>query len=83
MKVPSSAAADVQQAFRDLHQQFEGLFKGNPDWHGRRFLNVGDAVNSNEWITQFQYKKQIAEDLKSIQVQLENLETRVFKLENP
>lgn len=83
MKVPSSAAADVQQAFRDLHQQFEGLSKGNPDWHGRRFLNVGDAVNSNEWLTQYQYKKQIVEDLAEIKKTLTDFEKRIFALENP
>ena len=42
---------EMQAAFRDVNEKLERLLSTNPDWHGRRFQNVGNAVLNNEWIT--------------------------------
>lgn len=50
--IPSSAAPDVQQAFRAVQTQLANLMGGaNQDFHGRRVMNAGKAIGDFDYVT--------------------------------
>lgn len=67
--------AEVQIAFRELHDLLRWLDvgTGNPDLHGRRFLNAGPSVNKGDFVTR--------RELDDIVSALNALAKRVAKLE--
>jgi hypothetical protein len=55
MRTPNSVALhELQSSFRDVWETLEHYEPLNPDFHGRRFQNVGDAQADNEWVTRSQ-----------------------------
>lgn len=52
MRVPQTAPADVQQAFRDVWDAMDGVLGAkNLDLHGRRIINAGDAIDGSDYVT--------------------------------
>lgn len=50
--IPASADPDVKESFRKLNVILERLTGGsNVDWHGRRIINAGKAVNPGDYVT--------------------------------
>lgn len=51
LRIPSSAPADVQQAFRDVRTAFETFPSGTVDFKGQRISNAGRAVQAFDYVT--------------------------------
>lgn len=50
--IPASADPDVKESFRKLNVILERLTGGNNvDWHGRRIINAGKAINPGDYVT--------------------------------
>lgn len=57
MNIPQSATPDVQQAFRELWQEVDGLTLRNVDMKGKRLTNAGDAILAQDYVTKAQLEK--------------------------
>lgn len=58
VRVPVNAPAEVQQAFRDINAILERAFGSrNVNWHGRRIIGAGDAVDDQDYVTLRDLKK--------------------------
>jgi len=56
--LPPTANADLKEAIRQVELVLERLFGGlNVDWHGRRIINAGDAVQDQDYVTKAQLTK--------------------------
>jgi len=62
--IAPDAAPDVKEALKVIERRLSILFGGsggrNVDWHGRRIINAGDAVQDQDYVTLAQVKKLIA-----------------------
>jgi hypothetical protein len=55
MRIPISLTlSEVQSAFRDAAIEIDRFTKGNPDLHGRKYQNVGEATEDDQWVTRGQ-----------------------------
>jgi hypothetical protein len=61
MKIPASAAADVQQSFRDVWATLAPWTGGaNLDFHGRRIINAGSAIADFDYVTLADLRRALA-----------------------
>ena len=52
MKLPNTLTiTEVNQAFRTRDEVIQPFLTGNPDMHGRRLTNIGEATDNGEAIT--------------------------------
>lgn len=55
MRVPQALTLpEIQSAFRETNDLVAKFTTGNPDLHGRKYQNVGEATEDNQWITKGQ-----------------------------
>jgi hypothetical protein len=75
---------DAQLAINELFEFKQRFESQNPDLKGRRFTNVGDAINLTEYCTlgQLRIIKQILEaEINKLKLENERLEERIKALE--
>jgi len=66
-KVPPSAAPDVQAAIRELWAEIDRLNGSrNVDWHGRRIINAGEAVDPGDYVTLGQLSDEVIPIAKKV-----------------
>jgi hypothetical protein len=54
MRIPQSAAQDVQQAIRDIYAQLDKLNNKDIDLSGRRVVNAGKSVSQMDYVTRLE-----------------------------
>lgn len=51
-RIPESADPDLKEVLKDLWANIDRLLGSrNVDWHGRRIINAGDAVDLQDYVT--------------------------------
>lgn len=72
IRIPTSAAPDVQQAFRDTQAQLSLLLgSANINLHGRRVINAHDAIDPSDYTTRAELDRLVSavrNDVARIQV---------------
>jgi hypothetical protein len=58
--VPGNLSPDLQKLFHQIDEEISRLAGSrNVDWHGRRIMNAGSAVNDGDYVTLLDVKKLI------------------------
>lgn len=57
LRIPTTATPEEREVWRQLSDIIDRLTIRNVDWHGRRIINAGDAVNDQDYVTLRDLKK--------------------------
>jgi hypothetical protein len=61
MKVPeTNSIVDLQDAFRSVWEELDGLFKKNINLHGNKFINVGESSAPSEFLSRREFNTKIS-----------------------
>jgi hypothetical protein len=72
-RIPESASQDLKEVIKDLWRNIDLLLGvRNVDWHGRRVINAGDAVDPQDYVTKQQVEEgdvfeRIVENIRNIE----------------